>query len=121
MIIDGLETDDYDVFLRGYLDPGEELNLHFVTARDIDLLMHLLYVNRKHISPNFRPPWNTQKEEHKLSFIMPIARLSQADIERLSKNGGCLVCGRNTTGICGGCHVAQYCGKSVLDVFVVVL
>jgi hypothetical protein len=112
MVVNGLENHQYDSVLASYLEPGEGMEVYFMTALEQDLFIHLLYMNRKHISPAFVPPWNAKMQQFKFSFFLPITKLRKSDIKRLSQNSGCLVCGKKTLGICRDCQVAQYCGKS---------
>ncbi|KAJ3562632.1 hypothetical protein NP233_g9454 [Leucocoprinus birnbaumii] len=83
MIIEGLEKSRYDDLLARYLGPNEGMEIYFMNALEQDLFLHLLMLNRKHISPVFKPPWRADIQEFKLSFFIPITKVSKSDIVRL--------------------------------------
>lgn len=53
----------------------------------------------------------------KSSYILPLGPISMIDIGSLSKNSGCVVCGKKATNVCAGCKYVSYCGKGGFIVF----
>lgn len=105
-----LKQDLYDEFLASYLEPGEGMDMYYLTKIEQEMFVYLLNLNHKHLSPGFRPPWGAQYKDLKLSFFVPIAKVAQEDTARLNRKTGCVVCGQSTSGICTGCGASQYCG-----------
>jgi hypothetical protein len=114
MVIDSSDDTDVERFVAGHLNRGEGLEVYHFTALEQDFFLHLLSNNREHVNPKFQPPWDERESDFKLSFFIPIARLRPADVARLSRNSGCVVCGKSTRGVCDVCEAAQYCGRSAL-------
>ncbi|KAJ3562634.1 hypothetical protein NP233_g9452 [Leucocoprinus birnbaumii] len=112
------KPEDERTFMK--MESSYGVGVYPVSTIELDLFLQLLFLNRKHISPNYRPPWespthlwNAASKHFNLSFFLPMAMPSDPDAVRLSKNSGCIICGENTTGVCDRCQNAQYCGKDI--------
>ncbi|KAF9065037.1 hypothetical protein BDP27DRAFT_1298548 [Rhodocollybia butyracea] len=74
------------------------------------LLLSILNMNARRISSDYSPKRMRSEAPFTLSFLLPIAPLSQQDIGKLTNHSGCVVCGKKTASKCSRCLSAEYCG-----------
>ncbi|KAK7438900.1 hypothetical protein VKT23_017827 [Stygiomarasmius scandens] len=80
------------------------------TPQEQNLLLTILERNAESLSPAYRPKRRVSEEEFELSFLLPMAPLSQQSIIHLSTITGCMICGNEASKKCSQCHVVDYCG-----------
>ena len=73
------------------------------------LLLKLLEVNSKLLSPHYKPARDSSEKEFKVSILLPIGPLGFAELGRLSNDPGCAVCGKERKSRCSQCQSASYC------------
>ncbi len=73
------------------------------------LIMKLLDVNAKLLSPHYRPPRDSFEEGFQVSILLPIGPLGFAELGRLSNDPGCAVCGKERKSRCSQCQSVSYC------------
>ena len=73
------------------------------------LILKLLEVNSKLLSPHYQPPRDKSEEEFKLSILLPIGPLGFYELGRLSNDPGCAVCGKERKSRCSQCQSVSYC------------
>jgi len=81
------------------------------TEQEQTLLLKLLTLNAKHLSPSYKPKRDRSESSFKLSFLLPLGPLTQLDIGKLNSDFGCIVCGNKTVSRCSQCLSVSYCGK----------
>ncbi|KAF9065036.1 hypothetical protein BDP27DRAFT_1332609 [Rhodocollybia butyracea] len=74
------------------------------------LLLSVLNMNARRISSDYSPKRLGSEGPFRLSFLLPIAPLSQQDVGKLMNHSGCVVCGKKTASKCSRCLSAEYCG-----------
>ncbi|KAF5352281.1 hypothetical protein D9758_011972 [Tetrapyrgos nigripes] len=80
------------------------------TEAEQNLLLTILERNSERLSPDYRPKRRSNEKDFTLSFLLPLAPLSQQNIMELSTITGCGMCGDETTSRCSGCLAVEYCG-----------
>ncbi|PIL28923.1 hypothetical protein GSI_08970 [Ganoderma sinense ZZ0214-1] len=95
--------------LHGVNKPG--LNRTIISASPLEakLILKLLEVNSKLLSPHYNPPRDSFEEEFKVSILLPIGPLGFSDLGRLSNDPGCAVCGKERKSRCSQCQSVSYC------------
>ncbi|KDQ21035.1 hypothetical protein BOTBODRAFT_142402 [Botryobasidium botryosum FD-172 SS1] len=72
------------------------------------LMVKLLELNSTHLP---EPKQGPKENEPMSSFLLPIGPLTMKDIGSLTKDVGCIVCGRTVVSKCSSCQTVSYCGK----------
>ncbi|GBE83314.1 hypothetical protein SCP_0503620 [Sparassis crispa] len=81
------------------------------TELEQKILLRLLTMNAKHLSPGFKPSREAMEQSFKLSFVLPVGPLAFEDLGKLNADTGCVVCGDKTTSRCTQCLSVAYCGR----------
>ena len=83
-----------------------------IIATDLEqrVLLKTLDHNTKYLASDYQPKRTKLERDFKLSFLLPIAPLSQQDLGKLHSDLGCVVCGERSAKRCSQCQSAAYCG-----------
>ncbi|KAL4241810.1 MYND-type zinc finger protein samB [Abortiporus biennis] len=73
------------------------------------LLIKLLDLNSQHIPESFKFQRKRFERGFKPSFLLPLDYLTRPEIGSLVTDTGCIVCDKETTSRCSGCHFVRYC------------
>ncbi|VDB84563.1 unnamed protein product [Peniophora sp. CBMAI 1063] len=102
--------------VAGFLEANVEkgyLGTLTCTPQEQALLRHLLLYNSKSISDDYKPVLADYEQHFRMSFIAPLAPLSQFQIGKVMQNLGCALCGRTeSTSRCSSCLSIVYCGAA---------
>ncbi|KIY73334.1 hypothetical protein CYLTODRAFT_365815 [Cylindrobasidium torrendii FP15055 ss-10] len=79
------------------------------TVEEQALFRKLLADNSIRVSPSYKPKKERHERTFKLSFIVPVARLSQVESGRITRNLGCILCGEKADKRCSQCLSISYC------------
>jgi len=71
-------------------------------------MVKLLELNATHLP---QPKQEPNASEPISSFLLPLGPLSMKDIGSLTKDVGCVICGKAGAAKCSGCQTVSYCGK----------
>ncbi|KZT04913.1 uncharacterized protein LAESUDRAFT_656844 [Laetiporus sulphureus 93-53] len=74
------------------------------------VLLKLLSMNAKHVSPGFVPHRQLLEQDYTISFFLPVGPLSNKDIAKLNEETGCVLCGKDHASRCKQCQSVFYCG-----------
>ena len=89
----------------------EELGMSEIKASPLELklLLKLLDINKKFLSPEYHPEKERFEERFQTSVIFPIAPLGFEALASLNSDPGCAVCGKKQVKRCSGCQSVSYC------------
>lgn len=92
-----------------YGPPQGGLNIH-ATPLEQKLLLKLLSMNGKALSPSYTPEKDAIEQHFRASFLLPLGPLSYQDIGKLNNDPGCVLCGQKALVRCRQCMSVVYCG-----------
>ncbi|KAI1792760.1 hypothetical protein LXA43DRAFT_314595 [Ganoderma leucocontextum] len=93
---------------RSLLDCGQPRVCIRASPLELKLVLKLLAVNAKLLSPHYQPPARLF-EQQLVSVLLPIAPLGFREIDRLGNDPGCVVCGNERKARCSQCQSVSYC------------
>lgn len=99
--------------LYDLLRVDEGLRARFMKTVPLERAMwhRIFQMNSKRISSEYKAKRGQWESSYKVSFILPIGRLSQLDLGKLTNHDGCSVCGDAIKPLrrCTDCHTISYC------------
>ncbi|KAF5343158.1 hypothetical protein D9757_014203 [Collybiopsis confluens] len=80
------------------------------TPEEQKLLLAILNMNARRLSPDYAPKRKRTESNFTLSFLLPMGPLGQTDIGKLTQHTGCVACGTKSSSKCAQCLSVEYCG-----------
>ncbi|KAI1792753.1 hypothetical protein LXA43DRAFT_314162 [Ganoderma leucocontextum] len=95
----------------GHAGGKKGLNRTTICASPLEakLILKLLDMNAKLLSPHYQYLRDTFEEQFQVSVLLPIGPLGFHELGKLSNDPGCAVCGKERKSRCSQCQSVSYC------------